>query len=249
MLHLPQHIRHRIYAAAIGSDKVELEVNAQGALLTCLCRLLNISTAVRKDVLEACKQGELKLVYTFRSPASFASISSQLTSNSHLTLKIVRVLLLADIDKLALTLTEGEERGDDVGPNFSPLFKAWREAFRTLPQHSSIELAYFDCVRSFRLNPNGISRLVHLLSAILRQRTQGIARCRIIGCKTVDGQRFIENSTVNVIHARADFGRRKRRFNIRAEYDAGPPLIRPVLRPDGHPADIDQVPVPAGESM
>ncbi|KAK3712762.1 hypothetical protein LTR37_008852 [Vermiconidia calcicola] len=146
-----------------------------------------------------------------------------------LAMTTMRVVLLAPLEGIPLTWED--ERSSTDGPNLSPLFTAWREEFRAIPSCIATELVFFDLVRSFRMSPERIARLIHNLSAVLRRRSQGRLRCRIIGCKTLGGRKYIEQSTVNVVSADAGMNEATRP-NAYKEYAAGSPAFLSHTRPD-----------------
>lgn len=171
---LPQNLRRRIFSFAL-PGKVELDVDERGVLRTRLCRLLRICKQIRINVLNACKDGEILLVYTVRIPSALAAVAPHMKSRSLHSVATLSIVLLSALEEKTSALTESEHRGASEGPNISPLFLAWREAFRALPQDTSIDAAYFDLKHSFRLDPYGVARLVHNLSAVVQQRSRGRA--------------------------------------------------------------------------
>ena len=235
---LPSKVLSKIYVHVHGSHNVDIEVDDGGALLTTACKLLRVSRSMRRGILEACRQQHLQLVHTIRSPSGL----SRFWARTGPPARTIRFVLLAKLE--GIDLTHEEERGSSHGPNAKPLFKAWREAFRAAPHH--IDLAYFDLVRDFRLEPRGVARLIHNLSVILGHRTRGVARCRIIGCRTVQGKLYVERSTFNVIHS--DVEVRKKSFDPYTEYLAGPPADFPAAKsevPDEPDASV-RLPVSPG---
>ena len=205
LLSLPTSILSRIYIFVLGFKRVEIEIDEDGLLLASSCRLLRICRQLRHNILAACEQKCLQLVYTVRSPAAMISL---ILSNTALPIQTMRCVLLAKLE--GLELTERETTGwDRDGHNIAPLFRAWRVAFRSITQAHGVELVYFDLVRSFDLNVETPGRLINSLSATLSRRSGDQARCRIIGCRSTHGQKFFENCAVNVIESGVDLKGRK----------------------------------------
>jgi hypothetical protein len=99
--------------------------------------------------------------------------------------------------ELGYPLTDDEVSGSLDGPMTRPWNEAWRAAFRRIP--GQIEVVIFDLAGMDRLPETCIGRFITNLSFILRNRTKGLARCRIVGCRIIRDQRFIEGLAINVI--------------------------------------------------
>ena len=192
LLSMPSDILRIIYQFSYQSDKVELEFEENGCISTAACPLLRVCKTLRYNLIAACQQRALRLVYTVRSPAALIRLCSDVSAG--FACRSTRVILMWE---LGYPLTDNEISGSLDGPMTRPWNEAWRAAFRQIP--SQVELVIFDLARMDRLPKMCIGRVINNVSFILWNRTKGLARCRIVGCRTIHRQRLIEGLAINVI--------------------------------------------------
>lgn len=195
LLKLPPKIRHRIYALAIPFSRIEIEVTDTLSLLTKHSPLLQISRVIRSDILDACSSNTIELIHTFRSPTSLIAANSAGLSSSF---ENIRIVLLAWIEDNNISLEEEVLNRNELQA-INGLARGWRTAFSGLPSNIPLQTVYFDFSNSFAADVHQPAKLLNILSAVVQRRSQRQARCRIIGCKTRHGQRFLENHTVGVV--------------------------------------------------
>lgn len=239
---LPKPVRHRIYALALPWSRVEVEVTDDLTLLTKHCSLLQISKQIREDVLDACSDDTLELVHTIRSPSALISANAYGLSKDFKNIRLVLLAWLED-NNIAMFPDPDYLREKDA---INGLTHGWRTAFRGLPKHVPLQMVYFDFINAWGAGVHQPARMLHIISVVLQSRSQGSARCKIIGCKTPDGQRYLENHTVGVIRARPDW--KPKTLNAGKERDAGPsrggqsrdyvPAGRQSLPVEGHRSPV-----------
>lgn len=215
LLKLPRSARHRIYTLVIPHSRVEIEVTDDLFLLTKHSHFLRISKAIRKDILDACSNDTLELIHTFRSPSSLISAN---TSGLSRNFTSIRIVLMAWIEDNNISLDQ-----DSLCQAITTLFRDWRTAFSGLASVNPLKLVYFDFTNSFGADVHQPAKLLNMLSVVVQRRSQKQANCKIAGCKTTHGQRFLENHTVGFIREFPNWEPKK--VNPGAERAAG--VVRP----------------------
>lgn len=128
-----------------------------------------------------------------------AALQDFLTTQPLASIKVIRLMLLHPLESIRLT---DEEQHGSYGPNITPLFAAWRTAFKLIPP--TIELIKVDISHSFTLETRMLGRLVQHLSTSVYLRSGKKARFEVIGARTVEGKAFIEGSMVGLREGSAE---------------------------------------------
>ncbi|KAK4624705.1 hypothetical protein CLAFUW4_05301 [Fulvia fulva] len=210
LLNIPDSIRKEIYQLVCG-PQLQIEILADGSISALDHSLLRVSKALRLDILTSYSGGSPpRIVWVFRSPAALASASPMLhernlsahDSVSWINIKAIRLVLLAppgDGSQLTLNERGGScSRDGSSGPHVEPLYKAWRDNIAGLPRDLSVHTVCFDLEHSWTWQSLSVARLVHSLSAVLHRRRGGNVQFHVVGCRTEEGRRFIERSTVGL---------------------------------------------------
>lgn len=146
--------------------------------------------------------------YMIRTPAALQNF---LTTQPLASIKIIRLMLLHPLESIVLT---NEEQQGSYVPNITPLFAAWKTAFKSIPP--TIELIIVDISHSFTLRTMMLGQLVQHLSTTVYLRSGKKARFEVVGAKTGEGKAFIEGSMVGLREDSAE-NKDPKRLEIGAE--------------------------------
>ena len=130
-------------------------------------------------------------IYIIRSPLGLQNFLSTISLGS---IKIIRLVLLHQLE--LGSLTEEEQMGG-VGPNITPWFAAWKNAFKSIPP--DIQLIQVDISHSSQLRTLMLGKLAQHLSTTVHLRSGGKTRFAVVGARTTDGKAFIEGSMIGLI--------------------------------------------------
>ncbi|CAF9906132.1 hypothetical protein IMSHALPRED_004094 [Imshaugia aleurites] len=130
----------------------------------------------------------LNTIYVIRTPTALQNF---LTTQPSACIKTIRLVLLYPLESILLTL---EEQMGSSGPNVTPVFAAWMQAFKLIPP--TIQLIQVDISHSFVLRTLMLGKLTQHLSTTVYLRSERKARFEVVGAKTDAGKAFIEAGMV-----------------------------------------------------
>jgi len=147
-------------------------------------------------------------IYVIRTPTALQNF---LTTQPPAFIKAIRLMLLYPLE--SILLTQEEERGS-YGPNITPVFAAWMNAFKSIPP--TIQLIQVDISHSFTMRTLMLGKLAQHLSTTVYLRSGTKARFEVVGARTGDGKAFIEYGMVGLREGSAE-SRGAERLRIGAE--------------------------------
>lgn len=208
ILALPTKLRWTIYRLAFGSE-LKIELFANDRFLSPNCPLLRVNKASRMDVLAAYSQQTMRTVWIFKSPEVLANFSPLLHASAlHPRIESIQLVLLAPLGD-GSQLEHSELGGSSQGPNVEPIYRAWRDTVAGLPLSISMRCVRFDLTHPWTWQSLSIARLVHVLSAVIDRKSKGKVKFSILGCKTEEGRRFIEQSTMGLAEVSGVMAKRR----------------------------------------
>lgn len=116
----------------------------------------------------------------------------------------IRTIRLVPLYPLHSTLLTSEEQRGFYGPNITPLFAAWMNAFKLIPP--TVQLIQVDISDSLVVRAVMLGRLAQHLSTTVWLRSEKKARFEIVGAKTDEGKAYIETGMVGLREGSAVIG-------------------------------------------